>query len=370
MGRVRSERHPPVEQRKTSVRRFPSLLYLTLAAGCYQSTGADAAEGEDPAGTVLYLDFNGGAFDHASRDDATRNRTTLASAGPIDAAAFAHDRGVGGSYRTRDQVIDAIAELVRGTYSPFDVRVVTARPGSGAFSTVVVGGTMDDISHMGRCVGGGVDLAAGLAPIDCDDGRHRNVGFVAPDCLPESTPAAFRRLVALAIAHEAAHTFGLEHVVDGSGSLMQVGASELAWGRGAVLEPAACDREVQNDRAILRGNLGERTARPDVPAAPDGTPPALSVPLQDGAPVRDGFVPCVSVTDDSGVSLVVLQVYEAGVLVAQHARRDPPWTFPRVERRSSRTVSLRLTAIDRWDNLTEHRVSVVLDPSAPLPRCE
>jgi len=151
-------------------------------------------------------------------------------------------------------------------FADYDVRVVTERPGRGAFSTVVIGGAMDDLLRMGVCAGGGTDRAAGLSPLDCDGTRPRDIGFVAPECLPDVSLAGFRRLVAVAAAHEAGHLFGLEHVAAGSGSLMEPCASRMRWGRGEVLGSGECGRSVQNDPRTLRENVPRTVPPPPSPS--------------------------------------------------------------------------------------------------------
>jgi len=240
--------------------RFLVVALSLLAAACYQSVDPNAEEeggaGYTPSGPpVLYLNFEGGQFSGAERDDAVRNRSVVAADGPLAVSGFAYERGIGGEVQTPGQVIADITRQVRSAFSDFNVDIVRVRPEMGPYSMVVVGGTLDEVLEMGRCVGGGVDMAAGIAPIDCANAHDLNVAFVAPECLPASGAATFRRLTAVAVAHEAGHLFGLEHVEPGSGSLMEVGASELTWGRGAVVTPE-CGVAVQGDRATLRSNLG------------------------------------------------------------------------------------------------------------------
>jgi MYXO-CTERM domain-containing protein len=148
---------------------------------------------------VLWIDFDGGTITNGAVDNATTDVSQLASASTVFPA---YDPSVSAPRVAAADAILAVYGRASWLLRSYGVSVVSTRPSSGAYSRVVVSGTP---ALLGRS-----SALAGLAPLDCTDANGDNIAFAFAD---EATPSNGGVVVlANVIAHEAAHTFGLEHV--------------------------------------------------------------------------------------------------------------------------------------------------------------
>ncbi len=160
--------------------------------------GASPAQAETPRRPqIVYVNFSDGTetLTAATADDALRNLSAVGGAAPFP--AFVWPSVLAGE-ATRAQVVRRVARKVHELFLPYNVLVTTARPAEGPYTMVMVGGVPASI--------GWTQTVAGLAFLDCGNKQENNVAF------------AFAQLVrgredelAITIAQEAAHAFGLEH---------------------------------------------------------------------------------------------------------------------------------------------------------------
>jgi MYXO-CTERM domain-containing protein len=294
-----------------------ALAVATLAAG-----GVAWA-----AGATVVLDFGGATVAPGDDDPTVPSSSTLSQAAtipPFDGAVAA-PRVSASAART------AVIDRVRTLFLPYDVEVTTiAPPSSGDWVRVFVGG---GAATVGRPFG-----LSGLATLDCGDARAGGVAFVfAGDLQPR-----YGGVVAIAntVAHEAAHTLGLQHVVDGGDVMFSGDPGQpaprlsqlfgLRFGRaayspyqvGGVPQPEQCGQGDPLDQdALLRATVG---ARDPATLFGDAAPPSLGWQLPraaDGDAVATSLPVRVTATDD--LELARVEVYKNLELVASLV--DPPF---------------------------------------------
>ena len=165
---------------------------------------------------VLYINFDGATITRgdngpAAGDNAATNTSWVPNMIAIDATiAFpAFDTSVYAPTYTDAQVKAKVVSFVTGWYSKYNVYVTSTRPTSGRYTMMMVGFKASSfISSAGSAVG--------IAPLDCGNSSQTNIGFAfAASLTPAITGSSKDQsivMVAQTVAHEAGHTFGLEHV--------------------------------------------------------------------------------------------------------------------------------------------------------------
>ena len=138
------------------------------------------------------------------------------------------------------------------------VAVVSDQPTSGEYTTMHVGGSYANLG----CSGGS---PVGIAPFDAGNANPSDVGFVFPQSNDVET-------LARTIAHEAAHTYGLEHA-DNKDDLMYPWdlQSAVGFATGMVAKTGM----PQDPAALLQAALGSGLAT--VSGIP--VPPTMQVPV-------------------------------------------------------------------------------------------
>ena len=188
--------------------KYCALAACLAVAACAPRTAEPEVRALQPdachGGPVtLWLDFEGAGVVHAATDDSSA-MPVASSLAPTNAVVPPFDSTAIAPKVTRDQAMAAIVDRVRTLLLPYAVDVVTARPAAAPYTRILVGG---DASALGVSA-----TEAGLATVDCGNGNDRDVAF---DFAAAQTPD-YGGVVGIAnyAAHEAGHTFGLEHVDD------------------------------------------------------------------------------------------------------------------------------------------------------------
>jgi hypothetical protein len=261
---------------------------------------------------------------------------------------------------SREDAIRSVVDRVRTYYRPYNLSVVSARPSSGPYTMSAIGG-----SHtlLGAPAG-----STGLSTLDCANANPSNVVFTFGG---DITPAFLGLIgVAYSIAHEAGHSFGLEHTDNPSDLMYSVPMPtvtidelfHLSFGSGNYSAYGtagggeACGRSgpLDNDQ-LLRAALGAS------PEGGDRTPPSLSwlFPPMDVA-LAPPMVPLkVDADDDDGP--VRVEVWRDAELVA--VLSTPP--YQTVIPVSSGLVHITVEAIDAAANRTVLTRSFMGSASAP-----
>jgi hypothetical protein len=143
---------------------------------------------------VLFLSFDALTISNGS-SNARANTSFIVPAGPaVTIPAFDETQfGV-----SRADAMAEIAAQVRADFAAFDLELVTARPATGAYTLVAIGGS-PALLNLGATV-------AGIAPVDRNNANRRDVAFVFSEEL------FTLKAVANCISHEVGHTFGLSHL--------------------------------------------------------------------------------------------------------------------------------------------------------------
>jgi hypothetical protein len=166
----------------------------------------------------------------------------------------------------REDAINRIASKVGDRFAPFDVYVHVTRPEDGAFTMAVIGGDASSLNLP-------TDLE-GLAVIDCNNADPSNVGFVfvnAGDLAVDD--------IAIAIAHELGHTYGLEHsslMTDVMYAVQTPARMAFQDEDASTTAPDDCGVAVQNSHSRLLEVLGphDPTSSISTEQLPEPTPEA------------------------------------------------------------------------------------------------
>ena len=331
------------------------------------------------------MNFSGAAFHSESGVWADHAPSNMVSAGwelggnIMNVPGFLEDAFIDEDHPNRQAVIDDVISMVVQVLSPFDVQVVTHRPPIDDFTMIAVGGRWGHWLNVESCT------ILGQATMDCEESNPSNIGIMASECLFDNLGLHGkdgRTILAHVILHEAAHTWGLQHNQT-DGSIMCVTCANfnksLEWGTGPVLEDGynTCGTNTQDDFAILMEHLGPHADHQAIPASPDDTPPSIEwVRPVDGQGVGEHPKACLSASDASGIQAVFLQaiaVLEDGssIFLGTQTKTEPPYVFDDLTVSADPTVQIvyRFLVLDRWDNMTEQRVTPVYDPAAGPVDC-
>jgi hypothetical protein len=170
---------------------------------------------------------------------------------------------------------DAVIAMVQEFYDKANAKLtVTAdKPAAGtSFTTMHVGGSYRDLG----CVGGSGVL--GIAPFDVGNANDEDVGFAF---LPSGISL---RTVAETIAHEAGHSYGLDHVQNTSDVMHASSTSNI---QGFLVSRVQGSAKTQDGPAVLQAVLGAGVGTPAGPSTPT-TPTTPSAPAIPGIPTTPG----------------------------------------------------------------------------------
>ncbi len=145
----------------------------------------------------------------------------------------------------RGAAIAAIIGKVKVHFERTDLEVVDICPVGVAHTRLIVGGHPSAIGES--------DDVAGIAPFDVGNRMEDDVGFIFPEVIGNGRGAADLEAVASTIAHEAGHTYGLDHVRPVT-DLMHPVIDDRMIGFGAAL---TLDGHWQDAPALLVAVLGE-----------------------------------------------------------------------------------------------------------------
>ena len=243
-----------------------SLSFLTAAASMVALSGTAVAESPGPA--VLYLNFSAGtesiaASDH---DDATQNQSQVGQLAPAPRFEWS---GMHEAEAAR-RILDRVQEL----FLPFNILVTAQRPEQGPYLMAMLGGNGVKLGFPAA--------AAGVAILDCENRRSNELVFVFPEAATLAAPDPIEA-VAVAVAQEVGHAFGLEHSVDPEDimfSNVALRGKRIVDADVRVAGIPGCGRTRQNSFRMLVDRLGRWPLGSDKPAPLY----SISIPQPEDAP--------------------------------------------------------------------------------------
>ena len=239
---------------------------------------------------ILYVNFDGSVI-YGGNDcsDAPTNCSFLAgSTGAVSFPSYS------GSDADRTQILADIGQM----YAAYNVQIVTARPPSGTqYEMTMVGGTSDVIHQPSNRVG--------VSPVDCQNQNESDISFVFA-----ATPGLTLHDIAVAIAQESAHGYGLAHT-NNMMDVMYPYISSQATGyldlNMDVYDVGAVNSDCngtgkQNSFRELMFNVGHS-------GGPDTVPPTISISApHDGDTVASGFTIVFDANDNVFVSSIDVSI--------------------------------------------------------------
>ncbi len=204
-------------------------------------------------GYTLFLDFDGARVYSRSGD-------FWLGSDYIDIPAY--DLSMYGWDGLENQSISYITQFVQEDYAAYHIEVTSVEPASGEYTTIYVGGT-NDWFRSGSSV-------IGVATYDVGNTDASNFGFAFTEELAlyqqpyysNGSVLAFSEYVANLISHEAAHTYGANHVSDPSCMMnpyLPLTPRTQSFGSGTI--PGSS--QTQDTQSLLGDNLGYTAAGGD-----------------------------------------------------------------------------------------------------------
>lgn len=227
----------------------PKAYYDTLLADRMQL--ANAGQLQSPQDPVLWINFAGATVSKGT--DLGQSFLPCSSQAKIPPS------------RLPFQSQQEIANMVATHFSNAGAKllVTTDQPASGDYTTIHVGGTYANLG----CSSG--SSPAGLAPFDVGNANPSDIGFVFPQSNDLSS-------IARTIAHEAGHTYGLDHSNNKQDLMYPYDVdSAVAFATGI----ASSNGISQDAATILQSALGSGQASVSgIPALPTLPVPSLNLP--------------------------------------------------------------------------------------------
>lgn len=266
----------------------------------------------------------------------------------------------------RIETILKIHKQVAKWYADMNVDVVISRPLSGDYQMTVVGGDKTDIG-----LGGGV---VGISPGDCKNNVESDLNYAFSRSLMQNPDQ-----VAVTIAHEAGHAYGLGHVQDNK-DIMYPSVSVVQGFLDKDIpaaDPGPCNfmmGDTQNGYRVLIENLGKRVG--ESPTNEDKDRPTIAIlSPKEGDMVGKDIEIAVKATAGRGIDHVTLSLSKVEqdplrkktLIRGGHpvAELRPPQSVARVRLSAAGSYQLTATAYDLIGNVNLTQISFV----AAAPAC-
>ncbi len=264
---------------------------------------------------TVFLNFGGGKLVKASVDNAALNASPYFS-GTVP--AFVGDAAT----------IALVVAAVRKLFGRYDVEFVTARPTTGAYDMVLVGGTC---ANAGYCAGLDPTKVGGLGPLDCGDKSDRNLALAFSEVMRAAVQAwgneAYADWVAVAIAHELGHTFGLPHTAQSGAAACDLMSYGTCYDTTTAINHKSFLDQPLGLAPDSAGQCGMSTVNPHqvllVALGPDKKKPELTITSPaEGAKLGTNVALSATVADSGAVSVELI------VDGASHSTLTaPPYTW-------------------------------------------
>jgi hypothetical protein len=225
----------------------PKAYYDSLLADRMQLANSGLLNASDEA--VLWLNFAGATVTKGT--DLGQSFLLCKNQAKIPSSSLSFD--------TQQEITQQVATYFSNAGAKLNV--TTDQPLSGDYTTIHVGGTAADLG----CNSSG--FLAGMAPFDVGNANPSDIGFVFPQTSDVSS-------IARAIAHEAGHTYGLDHS-DNKNDLMYPWDLQSAVGFATGITSST--KTMQDPAALLQMALGVGQASVSgIPVLPTLPVPAVN----------------------------------------------------------------------------------------------
>lgn len=239
-----------------------------------------------------------------------------------------------------DDAWNQVVAETRDIFGAYDLIITDVDPGDQPHHEVAVCGEADQIGFNPREV-------AGVSPMRCRP-IENSIAFVFPPTFQHRT-----RAIAETVAHEAGHSFGLDHeyLCDELMSYLdcepQYFRDEAAPCGTDAPTDCQCPRQLQNTHQMLLQSFG---------AAPLTPPTVVITQPEDGAAVDPGFWVLADVTDIEAMANVQLRIDGLNRL----AIPDPPFQFRTPTDLGTGRHYVEVRATDRTGAIGTAMISVAL----------
>jgi len=297
---------------------------------------------------TLYLNFDGATITFGS-DNATQNSSRILRfqsrvIPPIEVADLSESSAEG---LTIQQVKDMVADAVRFHMLPYDVKVVTERPGSGSYHMMMFSGKDDCETIAGA-------NCAGIAPLDCGDDNPSNIVWVFAGGLRVSD-------LSTTSSHEAAHALGVFHTLDTADIMYPSILSQIPdhFGAGDVPDGTNCQGlTFQDSDSLLLDTIGG--------SSPDTTSPdVLITQPSEGLTIGPGSMIEARLLDDGPVDQV--EFWLNGELKRTLTREQQPFVYYLGPSFPAGPLNIRVVGRDLAGNTAETSVDVEFAKGGGIP---
>ncbi len=241
----------------------------TVCTGCGRCTGSQASQTSEIEDS-LESDIEGLSLDDVFSEPLTSTSTAYTLYLNFDAARVYSQSGdfwLGSTYIDvpgydlsmfgwdgyESQSIDYITNFVTEDYAAYNVTVTNTEPTNGEYTTIYVGGTSDWFQANSNIIG--------VASYDINNRDASNYGFAFTEELGTyynysgGSLLNFSEYVANLISHEAAHTFGANHINDPSylmNPYLPTSPRTSSFGVGTISNSSS----TQDTQDLLGNNMG------------------------------------------------------------------------------------------------------------------
>ncbi|MBU1219613.1 matrixin family metalloprotease [Myxococcota bacterium] len=287
---------------------------------------------------VIFLNFEGAVIKRASFDNPETDESWIPDYETVDIPPFDHTPFIRDNIDTREAVIEAVVNMVRHYFAPFDIIITRKRPPSGSkYTMMMIGGS-------GSLITANPGAMVGVSPFDCGNRSKSDIAYTFSDDLSNIHD------IVTTITHESGHNLGLAHVDNVSAVMNPYVTSDPYWGNGVVPDGSACDGgSTQDSFEVLGENLG---------LTPDREAPWVDFVMPSGGSKVPSTVGVLAITgDEHGLGRYV----ELFVDGESKGEKTYPYFSWRINNLTEGSHTLQAVVKDEGGNSSSTTIKVTVD---------